>query len=50
VVQTVKDALARGYAVVLLADAIRAVNVAPEDGRRAEEEMLRLGAVAARTR
>lgn len=50
VVQTVKDALARGYAVVLLTDAIRAVNVAPEDGRRAEEEMLRLGAVAARTR
>jgi nicotinamidase/pyrazinamidase len=50
VVQTVKDALARGYAVVLLTNAIRAVNVAPEDGRRAEEEMLRLGAVAARTR
>ena len=50
VVQTVKDALARGYAVVLLTDAIRAVDVAPEDGRRAEEEMLRLGAVAARTR
>jgi len=46
--ETVKDALARGYAVVLLQDAIRAVNVQPDDGRRAEEEMLRGGAVPIR--
>ena len=46
--QTVTDALARGYQVVLLQDAIRAVNVQPGDGRRAEEEMLRGGAVPIR--
>ena len=48
VFHTVKDALERGYAAVLLTDAIRAVNVRPDDGRRAEEEMLRLGAVPIR--
>jgi nicotinamidase/pyrazinamidase len=41
---TVTDALARGYAVVLLADAIRAVDVRPDDGREAVAEMARLGA------
>lgn len=46
--QTVADALGRGYQVVLLQDAIRAVNVEPEDGRKAEEEMIRLGAVPIR--
>jgi len=46
--QTVKDALGRGYQVVLLQDAIRAVNLEPEDGRKAEEEMIRLGAVPVR--
>jgi len=45
VLHTVKDALALGYAVVLLRDAIRAVNVRADDGPRAEQEMLRLGAV-----
>jgi nicotinamidase/pyrazinamidase len=44
VLNTVRDALRLGYTVLLLADAIRAVNVQPGDGQRAEEEMLRLGA------
>jgi nicotinamidase/pyrazinamidase len=48
VLNTVKDAIARGYGAVLLTDAIRAVDVTPEDGRRAEEEMIRLGAVPIR--
>ncbi len=45
VLNTVKDGLRRGFKVVLLEDAIRAVNVHPEDGPKAMEEMLRLGAV-----
>jgi nicotinamidase/pyrazinamidase len=45
VLYTVKDALQRGFKVMLLTEAIRAVNVHPDDGRQAEEEMLRLGAV-----
>ena len=48
VVSTVRDALARGYQTVVLTDAIRAVNVQPDDGRKAEEEMARLGAVLIR--
>ena len=48
VLHTVKDALARGYAVVPLTDAIRPVNVAPDDGRKAEAEMIRLGATPLR--
>ena len=48
VLNTVKDALARGYRSILLTDAIRAVNVEPEDGRKAEDEMVRLGAVPIR--
>jgi len=48
VLNTVKDALARGYSVLLLSDAIRAVNVQPDDGREAEQEMIRLGAVSFR--
>ncbi len=44
VLNTVRDARRLGYEVCLLADAVRAVNVNPEDGRRAEEEMRRLGA------
>src|SRR5206468_11863522 len=48
VFHTVKDALARGYAAVLLGDSIRADNVRPDDGRRAEAEMVRLGAVPIR--
>jgi nicotinamidase/pyrazinamidase len=48
VFNTVKDGLALGYAVFLLQEAIRAVNVQPDDGRKAEDEMIRLGAVAIR--
>ncbi|RLD93439.1 MAG: nicotinamidase [Aquificota bacterium] len=46
VLSTVKDALALGYEVCLLKDAIRAVNVQPGDGERAEKEMESLGAVS----
>lgn len=45
VLNTVKGALARGFKVKLLRQAIRPVNVNPTDGAKAEEEMLRLGAV-----
>ena len=44
VLNTVRDAYRLGYETYLLVDAIRAVNVKPDDGRRAEEEMRRLGA------
>jgi nicotinamidase/pyrazinamidase len=47
VLNTVRDALAEGFSVVLLEDAIRAVDVQPGDGQRAIAEMLRLGARAA---
>ena len=46
VFNTVKDALELGYQVLLLSDAIRAVNVKPDDGPRAEAEMVRMGALA----
>lgn len=46
VLNTVKDALSRGFSVCLLRDAIRAVNVRPGDGSQAESEMLQAGAVA----
>lgn len=45
VLNTVKDARSLGYDVCLLMDGIKAVNLQPEDGRRAEEEMVRLGAI-----
>lgn len=45
VLNTVRDALREGFAVVLLEDAIRAVNVQPEDGARAIAEMRAGGAV-----
>ena len=48
VLNTVKDARARGYAVCLLTDGIRAVDLRPEDGREAEDDMMRLGAVPIR--
>jgi nicotinamidase/pyrazinamidase len=48
VLNTVRDGLSLGYEVFLLEDAIRAVNVQPDDGRNAEDEMIRLGAVAIR--
>jgi nicotinamidase/pyrazinamidase len=44
VLNTVRDALKLGYRVMLLTDAIRAVDVQPGDGGRAEAEMVRLGA------
>jgi len=44
VLNTVRDALRLGYRILLLVDAIRAVDVQPGDGLRAEEEMIRLGA------
>ena len=44
VLNTVKDALALGFETVLLIDAIRAVDVQPGDGARAEAEMARQGA------
>jgi nicotinamidase/pyrazinamidase len=43
VLETVRDARASGYAVLLLRDAIRSVD--PSAGARAEAEMLELGAV-----
>lgn len=42
---TVRDALRAGFEVLLLDDAIRAVNVKPGDGDSAEREMRDLGAV-----
>ena len=48
VLNTVRDGLAAGFAVLLLADASRAVELDPGDGARAEAEMLRLGARAIR--
>jgi len=44
VLNTVRDALARGFSVFLLRDAIRAVNVKPADGRNAKTEVFRMGA------
>ncbi|MBI5427301.1 MAG: nicotinate phosphoribosyltransferase [Nitrospinae bacterium] len=44
VLNTVRDAVKLGYAAVLLEDAVRAVNLDPDDGRKAMEEMVRLGA------
>jgi len=44
VLNTVRDALRLGYKVLLLGDAIRAVNVHHGDGQRAEAEMTKLGA------
>jgi len=45
VLNTVNDALAEGFAVILLTSAIRAVNVNPGDGERAIESMLDRGAI-----
>ncbi|MDH5536315.1 MAG: isochorismatase family protein [Betaproteobacteria bacterium] len=44
VLNSVRDALKHGFEVLLLTDAIRAVNVKPRDGDEAQAEMLRLGA------
>jgi len=48
VLNTVKDALRLGFKVVLLKEAIRAVNVHPGDGAAAELEMLQGGAIPSR--
>ncbi len=48
VLNTVRDAIKRGYAVCFLMDGIRAVNLKPDDGRKAAEEMIRLGAMPIR--
>ena len=48
VLNTVLDARKAGFEVLLLVDAIRAVNVKPGDGERAETKMLAAGAVATR--
>ena len=42
---TVFDALKQGFKVVLLEDAVRGVNLQPDDSKRAIEEMVRAGAV-----
>jgi nicotinamidase/pyrazinamidase len=44
VLNTVRDAIGLGYKVLLLGDAIRAVDVQPGDGQCAEQEMLKRGA------
>lgn len=44
VLYTVRDALSHGYEVYLLLDGIRAINLKPEDGQCAIEEMVSLGA------
>jgi nicotinamidase/pyrazinamidase len=44
VLATVRDALAEGFGVVVLADAVRAVDVQPGDGARALASMRALGA------
>lgn len=44
VLNTVKDALGLGYRVFLLIDAVKAVNVHPQDGENAVNEMARKGA------
>ena len=44
VLNTVLDGLKLGYVVLLLKDGIRAVDVHPGDGKRAEEDMIRQGA------
>lgn len=45
VFETVCDARRRGFEVFLLRDAVRALNLRPDDGARVEGEMVRLGAV-----
>jgi nicotinamidase/pyrazinamidase len=42
---TVLDGLREGFKVILLEDAIRGVNLNPDDSRQALEEMMRAGAV-----
>jgi nicotinamidase-related amidase len=44
VLNTVRDGLRLGFAVLLMEDAVRAVDVQPEDGKRALAAMRQLGA------
>ena len=44
VLNTVRDALSHHYQVFLLIDAIRAINVRPQDGEKAINEMIQKGA------
>ena len=44
VLNTVRDAITEGFEVVVLADAVRPVDVHDDDGAHAEAEMRRLGA------
>lgn len=46
VLNTVRDALNLGYQVLLLTDAVRAVNVHPQDGESALREMIEKGSIA----
>ena len=46
VLNTVRDALSHGYDVCILSDGMRAVNLHPEDGARAVEEMVQQGAIS----
>jgi nicotinamidase/pyrazinamidase len=39
----VRDALALNYQVFLLTDAVRAINVQPQDGQKAIDEMIQKG-------
>lgn len=48
VLNTVRDARKEGFEVLLLEDAIRAVDVKPGDGARAEREMREAGAMPVR--
>jgi nicotinamidase/pyrazinamidase len=47
VLATVEDALREGFQVVLLVDAVRAIDVDPSDGERAMQQMIRAGAIPA---
>jgi nicotinamidase/pyrazinamidase len=48
VLETVRGALRRGFGVFLLADAVRALNLHPDDGEEAVRAMLRAGAISVR--
>jgi len=48
ILHTVLDGCKLSYVVYLLIDAVRAVNVLPEDGPRAEESMVAAGAIPLR--
>jgi nicotinamidase/pyrazinamidase len=50
VLNSVSDALALGFQVLLVTDAIRAVDVHPDDGERAIAQMVARGAVPVKTR